>query len=589
MKSPAKAVKITVFMMMIMVFCFLKPSTCFSQIATTTVNTGTVIMPDPKLLLGITYDCRSSLSITGYGLAGYHNTNGTFIPAVDSIFHDFPMSTLRYPANGIVTGFEWKKSIGPIANRPPQQVFPQPSTPAQVMEFGFDEFMAMTAARGVDPREVQIMVPIYDTADIGLTTMQMSGAVPNVISSNADWVEYANALNDGSNPGGGTDWAAVRADNGHPEPYGIEIWNMGNEPYVANEYGIGGVNNYINKILPIMDAMLAIDSTIKISVTITGRFNSMWSNTILNNIPLQSRMYATNIHAFMTEELINGSLLFGVDTIEAALIGQAAAAQMKGYKLLVGDYAHAILGTSPSPATQDLAMQWQGAHLAADFLLTMSQISNIERSNFWVYGLSSNVWHPIRRNADGTFTSMPVAELYKKLNRLFLDNSVAVTNTSPPASDGNAYAVRCGAFASDDLSELNVIAVNRDKNNAVPLQVNGVAGYALSSAKLLTATALNADVFSETVVNADANGNYVLPAMSVLILEYHCTFTPIISGSQDVCATDIYTYSVPDIAGSTYVWTVSGGTIISGQGTHQITVQWNDEAAGTVDVVQTMP
>lgn len=567
----------------------LLPVFCISQIATTTVNTGNVIMPNPKLLLGITYDCRSSLTINGYGLAGYHNTDGTFIPAVDSVFQDFPMSTLRYPANGIVTGFEWKKSIGPIASRPPQQVFPQPTTPAQVMEFGFDEFMAMTAARGVNPKDVQIMVPIYDTADVGLTTMQMSGAVPNVISSNADWVEYANAPNDGSNPGGGTDWAATRAANGHPAPYGIEIWNMGNEPYAANEYGSGGVNNYINKIIPIMDAMLAIDSTIKISVTITGKVNSAWSNTILNNIPLQNRMYATNIHAFMTEDPVNGSLVNGVDTFAAALVNQAAAAQSRGYKLIVGDYAHAIPGTNPSTATQDLAMQWQGANLSADFLLAMSQISNIERSNFWVYGLSSAVWHPIRRNTDGTYTSMPVAELYKKLNPAFLDNSIAVTNTSPVASDGNAYAVRCGAFATSNLNKLNVIAVNRDKNNTVPLQVNGVSGYGLSNARLLTASALNSDVFSESVISTDANGNFSMPPMSVLILEYHCTFPLVITGSTTVCETGVNTYSVPAVAGSTYNWTVTGGNIISGQGTNQITVQWNIDTTGTINVIQTLP
>ena len=34
----------------------------------------------------------------------------------------------------------------------------------------------------------------------------------------ADLVEYCNAPNNGSNPNGGTDWAAVRAQNGHPQP-----------------------------------------------------------------------------------------------------------------------------------------------------------------------------------------------------------------------------------------------------------------------------------------------------------------------------------------------------------------------------------
>jgi len=68
-----------------------------------------------------------------------------------------------------------------------------------------------------------------------------------------------------------------------------------------------------------------------------------------------------------------------------------------------------------------------------------------------------------------------------------------------------------------------------------------------------------------------------------------CTFTPVISGNTMPCANNTSTYSIPDIAGSTYIWTVTGGTIVSGQGQNQILVQWNNgAAAGTVSVEQTV-
>lgn len=492
----------------------------FSQTATTTVNIGSTVMPNPKLLLGITYDCRSSLSDPVSGLTGYHNTNGTFITAIDAIFNDFPMSTLRYPANGIMQGFEWKKSIGPVSTRPPQQIFASPSNPAQVMEFGFDEFMAMAASRGVAPKDVQIMVPIYDSADVSLNATQIKASIPNVVNSNADWVEYANAPNDGSNPGGGTDWAAIRAANGHPLPYGIKIWNMGNEPYTSNEFGSNGVNNYISMIIPAINSMLAIDATIKITVTVPGKVK-LWTTTILNSTLLKGKIYGVNAHYFLSEEVINSTIPYGVDTIETDLLALAAAAQLKGYKLIVGDYAHAVMGgANPTQADQDIAMQWQGANLMTDFLLTMSQINNIERSDFWVYGLTAAQWHPIRKNSDGSYTLMPAAALYKKLSPLFLDNSISVSNVSPVASDGNSYSVRSGAFTSTNLSQLNVVAVNRDKNNTIPLKVNGITGYTLTNSRILTATSLNADVFSESAITADGSGNYPMPPMSVLILEY---------------------------------------------------------------------
>ena len=46
----------------------------------------------------------------------------------------------------------------------------------------------------------------------------------------ADLVEYLNAPQ-GSHPNGGTAWADVRAKNGHPEPYGIRYFEIGNEMY----------------------------------------------------------------------------------------------------------------------------------------------------------------------------------------------------------------------------------------------------------------------------------------------------------------------------------------------------------------------
>ncbi|OWY21978.1 hypothetical protein C7N43_06050 [Sphingobacteriales bacterium UPWRP_1] len=63
-----------------------------------------------------------------------------------------------------------------------------------------------------------------------------------------------------------------------------------------------------------------------------------------------------------------------------------------------------------------------------------------------------------------------------------------------------------------------------------------------------------------------------------------------VTGSfANVCANQTYTYSTPAITGSTYNWTVTGGTIISGQGTNTITVQWNNDTAGTVQVQQSIP
>ncbi|MBP7533290.1 MAG: FAD-dependent oxidoreductase [Chitinophagales bacterium] len=59
-----------------------------------------------------------------------------------------------------------------------------------------------------------------------------------------------------------------------------------------------------------------------------------------------------------------------------------------------------------------------------------------------------------------------------------------------------------------------------------------------------------------------------------------------LTGSQAVCSGATNIYTVPAITGTTYEWIVTGGTIVSGQGTNQITVQWSNATGGTVQITQ---
>lgn len=500
----------------------LLPTFGSAQVATISIsNTNTTVLNNTPLLFGITFDARTSMiGNSSVGQIGYYDSSGVVIPQVDSIFYDFPMSTLRYPGNAIAVGFNWKKAIGPINTRPNQDLLGNLGSP-QPVKFGFDEFMDLTASRGVPPSEIQIMVPIYDSAATGMTATQALAAVPNVISHNADWVEYCNAPNDSSNVGGGIDWAAVRAANGHPNPYGIKIWNIGNEPWSNFEYGpsYDSCNSYLTSVTPIIDAMLAIDSTLKITMPTTGNptYNLGWSYALLNSGLVSSgKVYALSQHYFPSENMSTQ----GVNAVENSLNTLITVAATKGVKVIVGDYAHYISPNNPTTAQKDSAMQWLAANLEADFLLMLSQKSTIERANFWVYGNAQAVWHPIRYNSSGNYTLMPAAEIYKILFPAFLNNSVQISTTSPAASDGISYSVRSNAFISNDLNYLNVVAVNRDKINTVPLQVSGTTGYTLNNARLLSATSNTSETILETTATIDTNGNFVLTPMSVLILEY---------------------------------------------------------------------
>ncbi len=63
---------------------------------------------------------------------------------------------------------------------------------------------------------------------------------------------------------------------------------------------------------------------------------------------------------------------------------------------------------------------------------------------------------------------------------------------------------------------------------------------------------------------------------------------PEITGTEVVCEQEEGAiYATTDNTGNTYNWTVSGGTIESGQGTHEITVNWGAYGTGTVALTET--
>jgi alpha-N-arabinofuranosidase len=79
------------------------------------------------------------------------------------------------------------------------------------LAFGPDEVMRFVDLVGA---ETNIMVPFVNETP----------------GDAADWVEYMNSpAGVTGNPNGGVDWADLRAANGHPEPYGVRWWEIGNE------------------------------------------------------------------------------------------------------------------------------------------------------------------------------------------------------------------------------------------------------------------------------------------------------------------------------------------------------------------------
>jgi hypothetical protein len=87
------------------------------------------------------------------------------------------------------------------------------------------------------------------------------------------------------------------------------------------------------------------------------------------------------------------------------------------------------------------------------------------------------------------------------------------------------------------------------------------------------------ETISATGCNAVSSLNVIINALPA----------PVISGADTVCAEDLdVIYSTALMAGHSYAWTVTGGTITSGQNTHSITIEWGAAGTGSVGVTETI-
>jgi alpha-N-arabinofuranosidase len=108
---------------------------------------------------------------------------------------------MRYPGGNFLSGYNWLDGVGPREQRPRRRELAWHSIESN--QFGTDEFMEFC-------REIETQ-PMLGV-NLGTGTIQAAG----------DLVEYCNAPT-------GSYYADMRARNGHPEPYGVHYWCLGNE------------------------------------------------------------------------------------------------------------------------------------------------------------------------------------------------------------------------------------------------------------------------------------------------------------------------------------------------------------------------
>lgn len=184
---------------------------------------------DPKASLQLTASAPGTLLIDMVSLfpPTYKDRPNGCRPDLAAMLEAMRPGFVRFPGGCYIEGqnsstghnrFEWKKTIGPVEERPGHW---NQSWGYRVSDgLGFHEMLQLTEDLGAEPLFV-----VNIGMGHGWTVDYLD--IDEYVEEALDAIEYCNG--DAS-----TRWGAVRAANGHPEPFGLRLLEIGNENYQAD-------------------------------------------------------------------------------------------------------------------------------------------------------------------------------------------------------------------------------------------------------------------------------------------------------------------------------------------------------------------
>jgi alpha-L-arabinofuranosidase len=183
------------------------------------------------------------LEITGTGVGAFHVGAASLMPAdniegfrgeVIEALKQLHSGVYRFPGGNFVSAHEWRNAVGDIDMRPP--IYDPVWHAVQPNDVGTDEFLTLCRLLDVEP---------YITVNAGFGDEW----------SARELVEYTNGAVT-------TPMGKWRAANGHPKPYNVKFWGIGNEPWGDYQMGAMSIEQFELKHVLFAKAMRKVDPSI---------------------------------------------------------------------------------------------------------------------------------------------------------------------------------------------------------------------------------------------------------------------------------------------------------------------------------------
>ncbi len=169
------------------------------------------------------------------------------------------VSIIRWPGGNFSSGYHWMDGIGPKDSRPKRMDLAWGDTESNLV--GTDEFMQFVHATGVEP---------YFCVNLGTGTWDEA----------KNWVEYCNAKP-------GLYYSDLRAKNGHPSPYHVRYWGLGNEMDGPWQMGHRNAEDYSKFALEAAKLMKWSDPSIELIGSGSSNYGADWigwNKTVLTTL-----------------------------------------------------------------------------------------------------------------------------------------------------------------------------------------------------------------------------------------------------------------------------------------------------------------
>jgi alpha-N-arabinofuranosidase len=169
------------------------------------------------------------------------------------------VSIVRWPGGNFASGYHWEDGIGPKEKRPHRKDLAWGDI--ETNEVGTDEWLKFSSAANTEP---------YICVNLGTGSWDEA----------RNWVEYCNAKK-------GLYYSDLRVKNGHPEPYKVKYWGLGNEIDGPWQMGHRNAEDYSKFALEAAKLMKWSDDSIKLIASGTSNYVrdwAEWNRTVLNSL-----------------------------------------------------------------------------------------------------------------------------------------------------------------------------------------------------------------------------------------------------------------------------------------------------------------